>query len=35
MPLDHQHRPGMLDPGHCRDCAGETDLLAVVAPLTG
>jgi hypothetical protein len=27
MPLEHAHRPGRFDPGHCRDCARETDLL--------
>jgi hypothetical protein len=27
MPLEHAHKPGRFDPGHCRDCARETDLL--------
>jgi hypothetical protein len=27
MPLEHAHKPGQFDPGHCRDCARETDLL--------
>ena len=27
MPLEHAHKPGSFDPGHCRDCARETDLL--------
>ena len=27
MPLEHVHKPGRFDPGHCRDCARETDLL--------
>jgi hypothetical protein len=32
--IDHQHKPGMVDPGRCRDCARKTDLLAVIALLT-
>jgi hypothetical protein len=27
MLTEHQHQPGVFDPGHCRDCARETDLL--------
>lgn len=27
MLTEHQHKPGAFDPGHCRDCARETDLL--------
>jgi hypothetical protein len=27
MLTEHQHQPGEFDPGHCRDCAHETDLL--------
>ena len=27
MLIEHQHKPGEFDPGHCRDCARETDLL--------
>jgi hypothetical protein len=27
MLIQHQHQPGEFDPGHCRDCARETDLL--------
>jgi hypothetical protein len=27
MLIEHQHKPGMFDPGYCRDCARETDLL--------
>lgn len=27
MLIEHQHKPGAFDPGHCRDCAHETDLL--------
>jgi hypothetical protein len=27
MLIEHQHEAGVFDPGHCRDCAGETDLL--------
>ncbi len=27
MLTEHQHQPGSFDPGHCRDCAHETDLL--------
>jgi hypothetical protein len=27
MLTEHQHQPGSFDPGHCRDCARETDLL--------
>jgi hypothetical protein len=27
MLIEHQHKPGMFDPVHCRDCARETDLL--------
>jgi hypothetical protein len=26
LPLTHQHKPGMFDPGHCLDCARETGL---------
>jgi transposase len=27
MLTELQHKPGEFDPGHCRDCARETDLL--------
>ena len=27
MLLEHAHPPGRFDPGHCRDCAREADLL--------
>jgi hypothetical protein len=27
MLIDHQHQPGVFDPGHCRNCAHEADLL--------
>jgi hypothetical protein len=27
MLIEQQHQPGVFDPGHCRDCARETDLL--------
>jgi hypothetical protein len=27
MLTEHQHQPGSFDPGHCQDCARETDLL--------
>jgi hypothetical protein len=27
MLIEHQHQPGVFDPGHCRDCAHEADLL--------
>jgi hypothetical protein len=27
MLIEHQHTPGVFDPGHCRDCARESDLL--------
>jgi hypothetical protein len=27
MLTEHQHQPGNFDPGHCQDCARETDLL--------
>ena len=27
MLLKHAHQPGRFDPGHCRDCAREADLL--------
>jgi hypothetical protein len=27
MLTEHQHKPGEFDPGHCRDCARETDLM--------
>lgn len=27
MLIDHQHQPGVFDPGHCRNCAREADLL--------
>ena len=27
MLLKHQHTPGEFDPGHCRGCARESDLL--------
>jgi hypothetical protein len=27
MLIEHQHKPGLFDPGHCLDCARATDLL--------
>jgi hypothetical protein len=27
MLTEHQHKPGVFDPGHCPGCARETDLL--------
>lgn len=27
MLTEHQHKPGMFDPGHCRSCGRETGLL--------
>jgi hypothetical protein len=27
MLTEHQHPPAVFDPGHCRDCAREADLL--------
>jgi hypothetical protein len=27
MLVEHEHRPGVFDPGHCRNCAREADLL--------
>jgi hypothetical protein len=27
MLLEHAHRPGAFDPGHCQDCTRETELL--------
>jgi hypothetical protein len=27
MLIEHQHKTGEFDPGHCRRCARETDLL--------
>jgi hypothetical protein len=27
MLIQHQHKPAAFDPGHCKDCARETDLL--------
>jgi hypothetical protein len=27
MLIEHQHKPGVFDPGHCRDCARESELL--------
>jgi hypothetical protein len=27
MLIEHQHQPGVFDPGHCRNCAHEADLL--------
>jgi hypothetical protein len=27
MLIEHQHQPGVFDPGHCPNCARETDLL--------
>jgi hypothetical protein len=27
MLIERQHQPGVFDPGHCRDCARESDLL--------
>jgi len=27
MVIQHQHRPGSFDPGNCRGCAHQADLL--------
>jgi len=27
MRIEHQHRMGVFDPGHCRNCAQQADLL--------
>ena len=27
MLTQHPHTPGVFDPGHCRDCAQQADLL--------
>jgi uncharacterized protein YcbX len=27
MLIEHRHQPGVFDPGHCRRCAHESDLL--------
>jgi hypothetical protein len=27
MPVQHQHQPGLFDPGHCRGCARQAGLL--------
>jgi hypothetical protein len=27
MLIQHRHRPGVFDPGHCRNCARQADLL--------
>jgi len=27
MMIQHQHQPGSFDPGHCRSCARQADLL--------
>ena len=27
MVTQHQHKPGSFDPGHCRGCAHQADLL--------
>ena len=27
MLIEHPHKPGVFDPGHCRDCARQSDLL--------
>jgi hypothetical protein len=27
MLIEHQHRPGHFDPGHCRNCAQQAGLL--------
>jgi hypothetical protein len=27
MLVEHAHQPGRFDPGHCRDCARDSDLL--------
>jgi len=27
MLIEHQHKPGVFDPGHCRNCAHAADLL--------
>jgi hypothetical protein len=40
MLIEHQHKPGVFDPGHCRDCArmgsaGVGILLALVGLQAG
>jgi hypothetical protein len=27
MVIQHRHQPGSFDPGHCRGCAHQADLL--------
>jgi hypothetical protein len=27
MLIQHRHKPGVFDPGHCRTCAQQADLL--------
>jgi hypothetical protein len=27
MLIEHRHKPGVFDPGHCRNCAQRADLL--------
>ena len=27
MLIQHRHRPGVFDPGHCHTCAQQADLL--------
>jgi hypothetical protein len=27
MLIEHQRKPGVFDPGHCRDCAHQAGLL--------
>jgi hypothetical protein len=27
MLIQHQHKPGVFDPRHCRDCGRQSDLL--------
>lgn len=27
MLMEHQHQPGVFDPGHCRDCARQAGPL--------
>jgi hypothetical protein len=27
MLIEHRHKPGVFDPGHCRSCAQQADLL--------
>jgi hypothetical protein len=27
MLIEHQHQPGVFDPGHCQECARQAGLL--------